>query len=221
MKNPEDTSENNQDSVQKTTKSPDSVDSTDASPTDPETKVSPVENANQENVDSSTEDTDNATQAKQDEKVDLEVQLKQQEDKFLRLLAEKDNELKRGKKDLTRERERGIEQVAVGLFEIADILEAALKEENDTVESIRKGISMTLDQLQKLMNTNGLVAIEPVEGDKLDPEQHNAIIQQEHATLEPKSIISTVLKGYRLNERVVRPAQVIVAKALESSEKKD
>jgi molecular chaperone GrpE len=79
------------------------------------------------------------------------------------------------------------------------------------VESLRSGFTMTAQQIEKLLEAHGCVAI-PTDGEAFDPTVHDAILQQPTADASPGTIVGTAVRGYRLHDRVVRPAQVIVAK---------
>jgi molecular chaperone GrpE len=93
---------------------------------------------------------------------------------------------------------------------VKDSLEAALAAESPGVENMKDGVDLTLKQLAAAFGKFNLVDIDPL-GEKFDPHQHQAI--QVVESDQPASTVVTVLqKGYRLNERTLRPALVMVAK---------
>jgi molecular chaperone GrpE len=88
-------------------------------------------------------------------------------------------------------------------------IEAA--EKTADVESLRSGFRMTAQQLEKLLGSHGCQTIE-TDGAAFDPAVHDAILQQEVPGVAAGTIVGTASRGYKLHDRVVRPAQVIVAK---------
>jgi len=94
---------------------------------------------------------------------------------------------------------------------VKDSLEAALGTANVTVESLRSGVELTLKQLNSVFEKFRVVEINPV-GQKFDPHRHQAINTVE-SEAEPNTVVQVFQKGYLLNERVIRPAMVAVAKA--------
>ena len=97
------------------------------------------------------------------------------------------------------------------MLPVKDSLEAALAVENQTVEKLREGVELTLKQLVSAFESASLAEENPV-GQKFDPNRHQAISAVE-SDAEPNTVVTVLQKGYLLNERVVRPALVMVAKA--------
>ena len=96
-----------------------------------------------------------------------------------------------------------------------DSIEAALATENVTAESLKSGVELTHKQLSSVFEKFNIVDINPV-GQKFDPHRHQAITTVE-SDAEPNSVVQVFQKGYLLNERVLRPAMVSVAKAVEKA----
>jgi molecular chaperone GrpE len=88
-------------------------------------------------------------------------------------------------------------------------IEAA--EKTADVESLKSGFKMTAQQIEKVLDAHGCRTIETV-GEPFDPAVHDAILQQAVAGATPGTVVGVASRGYRLHDRVVRPAQVIVAK---------
>jgi len=88
-------------------------------------------------------------------------------------------------------------------------IEAA--EKTADVESLKAGFRMTAHQLEKLLDAHGCRTIDTL-GHTFDPAVHDAILQQAVPDAAPGTIVGVASRGYRLHDRVVRPAQVIVAK---------
>ena len=97
----------------------------------------------------------------------------------------------------------------------ADIaaLEAQLKGRQEVVETLRSGVELTLKQLVQVFEKSRLKEINPV-GEKFDPHRHQAISMLP-SDKEPNTVINVLQKGYLLHERVLRPALVAIAKAVE------
>ena len=83
--------------------------------------------------------------------------------------------------------------------------------ENANVESLKEGMSMTLDLFMNTLEKNGISQINPV-GEKFNPEQHQAMTMQESDDTEPNTVLAVMQKGYLLNDRLIRPAMVVVSK---------
>ena len=100
------------------------------------------------------------------------------------------------------------------MLPVKDSLEAALANQNQTIESLREGVELTLKQLASAFQSAGIVEEDPA-GQKFDPNKHQAISTVE-ADVEPNQVVNVLQKGYLLHERVIRPAMVMVSKAKES-----
>ena len=112
--------------------------------------------------------------------------------------------------DVAKARKFAVESFANELLAVKDSLEAALAVESPSVENLKDGVELTLKQLVAAFGKFNLHEINPM-GEKFDPHQHQAISMIESD--QPANTVVTVLqKGYRLNERVLRPALVMVAK---------
>ena len=97
------------------------------------------------------------------------------------------------------------------MLPVKDSLEAALSTENATVDNLRSGVELTLRQLVSAFEKSGLAEIKPL-GEKFDPHRHQAISAVEDEG-EANRVLQVLQKGYALNERIIRPALVIVSKA--------
>ena len=151
----------------------------------------------------------------------LEQQLKQAEakaaehhDAWLRAKAETENARKRAGLDVEAAHKYAVENLAERLLPVRDALEAGLASENATVEALRSGAQLTLKQLNSVFDKMKLVEIDPV-GEKFDPHQHQAI-NMVPSEGEPNRVVTVLQKGYRLHDRVIRPALVTVSKSRDS-----
>ena len=99
------------------------------------------------------------------------------------------------------------------LLPIVDNFGAALaaSDQGQDAESVLVGVRMIHDMLLKMLADNGVEAIPAAEGNGFDPELHDAISRQETEEVEPDTILTEVLRGYRMKDLVVRPSRVVVA----------
>ncbi len=139
-----------------------------------------------------------------------QAQVAEQRDQALRAHAEMENVRRRAQEEVSKARKFGIESFAEGLVPVKDSLEAALAQAEQTAETMRTGIEVTLKQLVSAFERNHLKEIAPEAGAKFDPHQHQAIatIPAEQAA---NTIVQTLQKGYLIADRVLRPALVTVA----------
>jgi molecular chaperone GrpE len=130
----------------------------------------------------------------------------------LRERAELENQRKRMARELDQARRFANERLLGALLPVFDSLEAGLSAQADDVERLREGMRLTLRQLEKVAEDNGLKVVDPT-GEAFNPDQHqamSAVPSREHA---PDCVVQVYQKGYLLNERLLRPALVVVAKA--------
>lgn len=131
-------------------------------------------------------------------------------DQLLRAKAEVENIRRRSEDQISKARKFAVEGFAESLVPVRDSLEAALAQEDQTLEALTEGVETTLRQLNSAFERHNLVEIAPVVGDKFDPHRHQSIsaIASEH----PKDAVAQVLqKGYALADRVLRPALVMIS----------
>lgn len=155
---------------------------------------------------------------------EAQARLEEQNDARLRAVAETDNVRKRAQGEIQAARKFAVERMAQSLLPVMDSLEAALNAAADAPQAtvgeahgaLREGLEITLKQLKAAFQQVGLSEIVPAPGDRFDPHQHQAMAAVPKEDAEPNSIVEVVLKGYRLHDRVVRPALLTVAKALEN-----
>jgi len=143
-----------------------------------------------------------------------ELQAQEHHDAWLRAKAETENIRRRAQLDVANAHKFGVESFASALLPVKDSLEAALAAQNNTVESIRSGVELTLKQLLAAFDKFSLTEISPV-GEKFDPHRHQAmsLVDSDQA---PNTVVQVLQKGYMLHDRVVRPALVCVARPKDS-----
>ncbi|XP_060825495.1 grpE protein homolog, mitochondrial [Bombus pascuorum] len=153
------------------------------------------------------------------ELLDLKTHKNELEDKYKRALADGENLRTRLTRQIEDAKIFGIQGFCKDLLEVADILGKAtesvpkdeLTEKNPHLKTLYEGLKMTEAQLHKVFKKHGLISLNPL-NEKFDPNQHEALFQQEVEGKEPGTIVVVSKLGYKLHERVVRPALVGVAK---------
>ena len=136
------------------------------------------------------------------------------EDEVLRARAETENVRRRMARDVEGARKFALERFVSDLLPVKDSLEAGLDasvKEGASAAGIAEGIELTLRMLVQAMEKSGVEVVDPA-GQPFDPQFHQAMTMQESDTAESGTVLTVVQKGCLLNERLVRPAMVIVAK---------
>ena len=150
-------------------------------------------------------------QAMEERVIELEAQLAQAKEDFLRAKAETENTRRRAQDDIAKAHKFGVENFAEALVPVKDSLDAAVADQSGSVEALKNGVELTLKQLNAAFDKGKVVALDPL-GEKFDPAKHQAISMVE-ADGEPNRVVTVLQKGYLLYERVLRPALVTVSKA--------
>ncbi|SDG19921.1 MULTISPECIES: nucleotide exchange factor GrpE [unclassified Duganella] len=141
-----------------------------------------------------------------------EAKLADMHDAFMRAKADGENIRRRAQEDVAKAHKFAVESFAEAMVPVKDSLEMALKVEAPTVESLKEGVEMTLKQLSSAFERNRLIAIEPAQGEKLDPNKHQAVAVVP-AEQEANTVVSVLQKGYMIADRLLRPAIVTAAQA--------
>lgn len=129
----------------------------------------------------------------------------------LREKAEIENQRRRLHRDLEQARRFANEKLLNELLPVYDGLESGLAVEGGDLASMREGISLTLKALLKVAENHGMVQVDPL-GQPLDPDRHHAVSMVDAPGKTPGTVVSVLQKGYVLNDRLLRPALVAVAK---------
>ncbi|NYE63133.1 molecular chaperone GrpE [Duganella sp. 1224] len=143
---------------------------------------------------------------------ETEAKLAEMHDAFMRAKAEGENIRRRAQEDVAKAHKFAVESFAEAMVPVKDSLEMALKVETPTVESLKEGVEMTLKQLSSAFERNRLIAIEPAQGEKLDPNKHQAVAVVP-AEQEANTVVAVLQKGYMIADRLLRPAIVTAAQA--------
>ena len=148
---------------------------------------------------------------------DARRQAAENQDKFLRSKAETENIRRRAATDVANAHKFAIERFALEMLAVKDSLERAraiqLQEDTLLVEKMFEGLDLTLKLMDSIFLKFALATIEPQKGDKFSPEKHQAMSILESDEIPANHVLTTVQKGYTLNDRLLRPAMVIVSKA--------
>ena len=154
---------------------------------------------------------DEAAMAHHDQLEQLRGELEQVKADALRERADLDNQRKRVARDVEQARRFANEKLLGELLPVFDSLDAGLKAAGEDASPLRDGLEMTYKQLLKVAADNGLVLLDPT-GQPFNPEHHQAISQVDANGAAPGSVVQVCQKGYLLNDRLLRPALVVVAR---------
>lgn len=144
---------------------------------------------------------------------EAQQRIEEQREALLRALADAENARKRAQADVANAHKFALEKFAESLLPVIDSLEAALGAENASAETLKSGAELTLKQLLAALEKASVSAIAPATGERFDPNWQQAMAAVEAADAEPNTVVSLMQKGWRLHDRVLRPALVTVAKA--------
>jgi molecular chaperone GrpE len=135
------------------------------------------------------------------------------ESQLLRERAEVENQRKRWLREFEQARKFGVDRLLGELLPVIDSLEQGIKAADAPgagADSLKQGSELTLRMLQKAAESNGLTAVDPL-GEAFNPEHHQAMGMQPSTDVAADHVLMVLQKGYRLHERLVRPALVIIS----------
>ncbi|MEO5606208.1 MAG: nucleotide exchange factor GrpE [Polaromonas sp.] len=151
-----------------------------------------------------------ALTAAQAEVATLQAKSTELSERYLRAKADAENARRRADEEIAKSRKFALESFAESLLPVMDSLEAGLAIKEATLEQVREGTEVTLKQLRGALERNKVIQIDPAQGDKFDPHQHQAI-SMVPADQDANTVVAVLQKGYLIAERVLRPALVTVA----------
>jgi len=157
------------------------------------------ENANEENQENDSQSND------------LLEQIEDLKNQVLYAKAEAENIRRRSYEEADKTRKFAIEGFSQELLSVKDSLEASLGSDNVDNKILIDGVELTLKQLNAVFEKFNIVEINPI-GEKFDPNEHQAMSMIESKEQESNTVLSVLQKGYKLNDRVIRPAMVSVVK---------
>lgn len=135
-------------------------------------------------------------------------------DQVLRMQAEMDNNRRRASADVEKAHKFGLEKFATELLPVIDSLElglASVEGDDEKVAKLREGIELTLKMFSGVLEKFGMKALNP-QGEPFNAELHQAMTMQPSDEYAPNTVIAVMQKGYVLNDRLIRPAMVMVSK---------
>jgi molecular chaperone GrpE len=185
-------------------------------PTEESGELSEETGAGPETAFAQTEVEPEAPPSAEDEIQRLKLQLDEYKDLFLRKAAEFENFKKRKQQEYASLIITATEALIIELLPVMDDLDrllenTAAKENNsNTSESLQRGALLIRDKIMDLLQGRGLKAIESV-GTPFDPELHEALMQEQNSGREPGIVLKEFTRGYRLGDKVIRHAQVVVS----------
>jgi molecular chaperone GrpE len=169
-----------------------------------------------ENTDKNPQDANNAPEimpSMEEMLKQAERQAKEHYDAWMYAKAEGENIRRRALEDVSKAQKFAVERFSNEMLSVMDSLQAGLSVQNTTVENFKSGMELTLKQLTSIFEKFNITEINPL-GEKFDAHKHQAIgmVDSEQPA---NTVVSVMQKGYSLNDRVLRPAMVMVAKPKE------
>lgn len=151
--------------------------------------------------------------AQQDDLAKLQEEFDQLEDRYLRVQAELANIQKRNTKERQDAAKYRSQDLATALLPVLDSLEKALEieVEDEKAINLKKGVEMVYNLMIESLEKEGVEVVNPL-NESFDPNYHMAIqVQEAEEGQSPDTVVMVMQKGYRLKERILRPAMVVVA----------
>lgn len=172
--------------------------------------MSKKENTKPEKNTEAEETTEPEVQVEEAKEPTIEDQLADAKEQLLRTAAEYANYRARSAKEKEQTYSNAKGAVIAEILPVIDNLERAIAQEQEDYDALKKGVEMTMNQLSAVLEKFGVTAFgEP--GDEFDPNYHNAVMHVDDDTLGENVITDVFQKGYKINEKVVRPAMVKTA----------
>ena len=156
------------------------------------------------------EEKDPVVTALEEKVTALQAELDKKEDLFKRTAAEYDNYRKRTAREMSAISADVRVEIIRELLPVADNIERSLSVQNGSAEDIRKGVEMVQNQIRAVFEKLGIEAIDQ-SGVAFDPTVHNAVLHIEDEAMDENVVAEMLQKGYRLGEKILRPAMVKVA----------
>ncbi|HCE76471.1 MAG TPA: nucleotide exchange factor GrpE [Dehalococcoidia bacterium] len=160
-----------------------------------------------------------------DESIEDTVDLSQEIDHYKSIAQRAQADLVNYRNRAIQELEESKRTVQFGLLSrfisVVDDLERAMENlPEESQNEWSEGIALVLRNLEKILELEGVVQIESL-GKPFDPKEHEALLYEENTEIEDGQIVSVIQQGYRLNERIIRPARVTVSKFIEKESQED
>jgi molecular chaperone GrpE len=149
----------------------------------------------------------------EDEQAKLVAEVQEQKDKYLRLFAEFDNFKRRTAKERMDLIQTAGKDMAIALLEVADDMDRADKQitASEDIAQVKEGVQLVFNKLRNTLLQKGIVPMQSIDTD-FDVEKHEAITEIEAGEDKTGKVIDEVMKGYYMNEKLIRFAKVVVGK---------
>jgi len=180
---------------------------------DPNEVAGNVDNSDQAEAETDAE-TGNSEENIEQQLLEAQATIKDYWDQIVRLKAEMENSAKRASRDIENAHKFAVRNFAESLLPVLDSMELgqqAAVGDKANLSGIIEGSQMTMSMFVQALEKHGLKQIDPL-GESFDPDQHQAISMIDDENAESNTVISVMQKGFSLNDRLVRPAMVVVAK---------
>ena len=145
----------------------------------------------------------------------LEEQIEILQDQYLRALADNQNVRRISDREVQDARKFGAERLARALLPVHDYLQQALDSVDDVQRehssALIEGIELTLKELLNAVGRNGVTVVNPEKGDRFDPKIHEAMFEAPSPDIEPGGVFQVISVGFKLHDRLLRPANVGVS----------
>lgn len=145
----------------------------------------------------------------------LQSDIERLNDRTLRAQADAQNVKRRAEQEMEKARKYALERFAGELLPVVDNLERALEAasgDDEAIKPIAEGVELTLKSFQDVLKKFQVEPVDPV-GEPFDPQRHQAMSLIDNPDAQPNTVLAVMQKGYTLNERLLRPAMVVVSKA--------
>ncbi len=170
-----------------------------------------VEEVTEEVESQETMESDSAQTNIQQALADAEKKAQENWELYMRSQAELENTKRRAEKNIENAHKFGLEKFSLELLAVKDSLELGLSAEDADLAKLREGTELTLKMLTQVMEKFSIMEVDSL-GQDFDPNLHQAMSMQESAEHKPNTVIAVMQKGYKLNDRLLRPAMVMVSK---------
>jgi molecular chaperone GrpE len=154
------------------------------------------------------------------EERDLEAELARSEDRYKRALADLDNYRKRTARDVEQRVTERSERVTRDWLEAVDSVERALRMQQGPANEIAAGLRAVMEQMEAILERQGVERL-GAPGDRFDPALHEAVAVRDTDSVRDRTVVEVARSGYRLGDRVLRPAQVVVSRRGEGDSERD
>lgn len=168
-----------------------------------------AEETSEQTADAEGQEAEKTEEAAQDKAAESKAAEEQESERYMRLMAEFQNFKRRAAREKTDIHAYANEKIIGELLPVLDNFERALETKSDDIEGYAKGMELIFTQLRTALEHAGLTEI-PALGEEFDPNVHNAVMTEQSEEQEDGKVSRVLQKGYKLNDKVIRPSMVAV-----------